>query len=61
VMDKIGRERGWSPLTRQAYDASLTRRGAAFVGSPHEIVERSSSSSGRPATRRPGSRSGRPS
>src|SRR5207253_10926114 len=34
VMDKIGRERGWSPLTRQDYDASLTKRGAAFVGSP---------------------------
>ena len=36
VMDKIGRERGWSPLTRQDYDASLTKRGAAFVGSPLE-------------------------
>src|SRR5438477_4448782 len=40
VMDKIGRERGWSPLTRQDYDASLTKRGAAFVGSPQEIVEK---------------------
>ena len=39
-MDKIGRERGWSPLTRQDYDASLTKRGAAFVGSPREIVEK---------------------
>jgi alkanesulfonate monooxygenase SsuD/methylene tetrahydromethanopterin reductase-like flavin-dependent oxidoreductase (luciferase family) len=40
AMDKIGRERGWSPLSRQDYDASLTKRGAAFVGSPAEIVEK---------------------
>jgi probable LLM family oxidoreductase len=40
TMTKIGRERGWPPLTRQDYDASLTLRGANFVGSPEQIVEK---------------------
>jgi alkanesulfonate monooxygenase SsuD/methylene tetrahydromethanopterin reductase-like flavin-dependent oxidoreductase (luciferase family) len=40
MMDRIGRERGWSPLTRQDYDASRTLRGALFVGSPEEVVEK---------------------
>ena len=33
VMNKIGRERGWGPFTRQAYDAMLGPQGALFVGS----------------------------
>src|SRR5690625_2701288 len=28
VMDKIGRERGWSPMTRSQFEASCTLRGA---------------------------------
>jgi probable LLM family oxidoreductase len=40
MMDKIGRERGWSPLTRQDYEASRTLRGALFVGSPEEVTEK---------------------
>jgi alkanesulfonate monooxygenase SsuD/methylene tetrahydromethanopterin reductase-like flavin-dependent oxidoreductase (luciferase family) len=40
TMTKIGRERGWPPLTRQDYDASLTLRGANLVGSPEQIVEK---------------------
>jgi probable LLM family oxidoreductase len=40
MMNRIGRERGWSPLTRQDYDAMRTRSGALFVGSPQEVVEK---------------------
>ncbi len=40
VMNKIGRERGWSPLTRQQFEASRTLRGSDFVGNPDEIIEK---------------------
>jgi probable LLM family oxidoreductase len=40
MMDRIGRERGWAPATRQDFDASRTLRGANFVGSPQEVVEK---------------------
>jgi probable LLM family oxidoreductase len=41
VMGKIGKERGWPPVTRQQFEASRTLRGAEFVGSPEEIIEKS--------------------
>lgn len=40
VMNKIGRERGWSPLRREQYEASADLRGANFLGSPDEIIEK---------------------
>jgi probable LLM family oxidoreductase len=40
MMNRIGRERGWSPLTRADFDAARTLRGANFVGSPQEVVEK---------------------
>ena len=40
MMDRIGRERGWPPLTREQFEASRTIRGANFVGSPQEVVEK---------------------
>ena len=40
MMNKIGRERGWQPMTRDQYDAAATLRGANFVGSPQQIVEK---------------------
>jgi alkanesulfonate monooxygenase SsuD/methylene tetrahydromethanopterin reductase-like flavin-dependent oxidoreductase (luciferase family) len=40
MMDRIGRERGWQPMTREAFDASTTLRGASFVGSPAQVVEK---------------------
>ena len=40
MMNKIGRERGWPPHTRTDYDVAATRRGANFVGSPEQIVEK---------------------
>ncbi|MCX6047927.1 MAG: LLM class flavin-dependent oxidoreductase [Chloroflexi bacterium] len=40
MMNKIGRERGWRPSTRQQLEAGKTLRGADFVGSPAEIIEK---------------------
>ena len=40
TMNRIGRERGWPPLTREQFEAARTLRGANFVGSPQEVVEK---------------------
>ncbi len=40
AMNRIGRERGWPPMQRQDYDASATLRGANFLGSPENVVEK---------------------
>ena len=40
VMNRIGRERGWSPMTRAQYEAAATLRGANFVGTPQQVVEK---------------------
>jgi probable LLM family oxidoreductase len=40
VMDRIGRERGWPPLTRAQFDAAARLRGASFIGSPQEVAEK---------------------
>ncbi len=40
VMDKIGRERGWPPMSREQFEMSRSLRGADFVGSPQEVVEK---------------------
>jgi probable LLM family oxidoreductase len=40
VMNRIGAERGWPPLTRAHYDASLGLRQHLFVGSPGQIVDK---------------------
>lgn len=40
VMNKIGRERGWPPMTREQYDAAASLRGSNFVGSPDDIIEK---------------------
>jgi len=40
MMNKIGRERGWPGMTRQQFEASCTLRGANFVGSPDDIIEK---------------------
>jgi probable LLM family oxidoreductase len=39
-MNKIGRERGWAPVTRQDFDAGRTLRGALFVGNAAEVTEK---------------------
>jgi probable LLM family oxidoreductase len=40
MMNRIGRERGWSPMSREQYDALGTLRGALAVGSPQEVAEK---------------------
>ncbi len=40
LMSRIGRERGWAPMTREDFEASRTLRGANFVGSPAQVVEK---------------------
>lgn len=40
TMDKIGKERGWPPMTRDRFEASRTLRGANVVGSPQEVVDK---------------------
>jgi probable LLM family oxidoreductase len=40
MMNAIGRERGWTPLQRQDFDALRTLRGALVVGSPDDVVEK---------------------
>ena len=40
MMNKIGRERGWPPMTRQQFEASCTLRGANFIGTADEAVEK---------------------
>lgn len=39
-MDKIGKERGWSPMSREQFDASTSLHGANVVGSPDEVIEK---------------------
>ncbi|MDB5136347.1 MAG: class flavin-dependent oxidoreductase [Mucilaginibacter sp.] len=37
---KIGKERGWPPVTRMQYDAQTGPTGALLVGSPLEVAEK---------------------
>jgi probable LLM family oxidoreductase len=40
VMGKIGKERGWPPMTRNQYDASSSLRGHLAVGDPEAVAEK---------------------
>jgi alkanesulfonate monooxygenase SsuD/methylene tetrahydromethanopterin reductase-like flavin-dependent oxidoreductase (luciferase family) len=40
MMDRIGRERGWPPLTREQYDAGISLRGSTYVGGPEEVARK---------------------
>jgi len=40
AMNRIGQERGWPPMQRPDYDAAATLRGANFVGTPEDVVEK---------------------
>jgi probable LLM family oxidoreductase len=40
MMNAIGKERGWSEITRQDFDALRTLRGALVVGSPQDVIEK---------------------
>jgi probable LLM family oxidoreductase len=40
MMNRIGRERGWSPMGREQFEMGRSPRGALLVGSPEEVVEK---------------------
>ena len=40
MMTRIGRERGWPPMSRAQFDALREPRGALVVGSPAEVIEK---------------------
>jgi probable LLM family oxidoreductase len=40
VMNRIGRERGWPPMSRQQFDAACSPAGHLLVGSPQQVVEK---------------------
>jgi probable LLM family oxidoreductase len=40
TMNRIGKERGWTPMTREDYDNAATLRGANFVGTPQQMIEK---------------------
>jgi len=39
-MSRIGRERGWPPMTPEQFDALSSPRGALVLGSPDEVIEK---------------------
>ncbi|MFY0697364.1 MAG: LLM class flavin-dependent oxidoreductase [Balneola sp.] len=40
TMDKIGSERGWAPMSREQFESSTMLKGANFIGSPQEIIDK---------------------
>jgi alkanesulfonate monooxygenase SsuD/methylene tetrahydromethanopterin reductase-like flavin-dependent oxidoreductase (luciferase family) len=40
VMNRIGRERGWPPITRAQFDAGCAPDGHLLVGSPQQVIEK---------------------
>jgi alkanesulfonate monooxygenase SsuD/methylene tetrahydromethanopterin reductase-like flavin-dependent oxidoreductase (luciferase family) len=40
TVTRIGRERGWPPVTRAQFDAGRSKHGALLVGSPDEVAEK---------------------
>ncbi len=40
MFTRIGRERGWAPYTREAFDAMSGPTGALFVGSPETVARK---------------------
>jgi len=40
MMNRIGRERGWSPMGRGQFEMGRSPRGALVVGSPEEVAEK---------------------
>ncbi len=40
TMDRIGRERGWPPMSRQQFEASCSLMGANVVGTPQQVIDK---------------------
>lgn len=40
TFNRIGKERGWPPVTRQSFEAQAGYHGALVIGSPEEVAEK---------------------
>lgn len=40
MMNRIGQERGWPPLSRERFDYSRSPKGALLVGSPQQVIDK---------------------
>lgn len=40
TMSRIGRERGWSPMTKEQYDLLRSEKSSLLVGSPEQVIEK---------------------
>lgn len=40
MMYRVGKERGWQPLTREQYDYLRAPEGALMVGSPQQVIDK---------------------
>lgn len=40
MMNRIARERGFTPMDRASFDASRELRGSTFIGSPQQVIEK---------------------
>jgi probable LLM family oxidoreductase len=39
-MNRVGRDRGWPPLTRQQFEQARSPKGALMVGSPQQVIDK---------------------
>lgn len=40
AMNRLGKERGWSGMSREQYDLMCSEEGALFVGSPQQVIDK---------------------
>lgn len=40
VMGRIGKERGWPPLSRESFEYAASEKGALMVGSPQQVIDK---------------------
>jgi alkanesulfonate monooxygenase SsuD/methylene tetrahydromethanopterin reductase-like flavin-dependent oxidoreductase (luciferase family) len=40
MMQRIGRERGWPPMTREQFDYMRTPKGSLVAGSPQQVIDK---------------------
>lgn len=40
VMTRLGRERGWAPMTLEHFEMMRSRQGSLLVGSPQEVIDK---------------------
>ena len=40
IIDRIGRERGWGPATREHFEAEASQHGALYAGAPETVAQK---------------------